>query len=100
MWHVKVKSGTISKQSSPFHLFLSGSRSCGKSYLIETVFHAVSKAFFCRSSDPDKPRVLLILSTEVAAINISSNAVHSGLHIPDRSKLFSLNDANNEKTKQ
>ena len=54
MWHVKVKSGTISKQSSPFHLFLSGSRSCGKSYLIETVFHAVSKAFFCRSSDPDK----------------------------------------------
>ena len=34
---VKVKSGIISNQSKPFHLFLSDSRSCGESHLIKTV---------------------------------------------------------------
>ena len=43
--HVKVKSGTTKKQSTPFHLFLSGSGGCGKSHLIQTIFHAVRKVF-------------------------------------------------------
>ena len=33
------------KQSTPFHLFLSGSGGCGKSHLIQAIFHAVSKVF-------------------------------------------------------
>ena len=43
--HVKIKSGTTNKQSTPFHLFLLGSGGCGESHLIQTIFHAVSKVF-------------------------------------------------------
>ena len=74
--HVKVKCGTTSKQSAPFHLFLSGSGGCGKSYLIKTVFHAVNKVFLYRSGDPAKPRVLLLAPTGVASISINGNTVN------------------------
>ena len=79
--HVKVKFGTTSKQSTPFHL-------------IKTVFHAVNKVFLYRSGDPAEPRVLLLARTDVVLININGNAVHYGLDIPCRSKLLPLNDAN------
>ena len=93
---VKVKSGITSNQSKPFHLFLSGSGGCGKSHLIKTICHA-NKLFLYRSGDPGKPRVLLLAPTGVAAINVNGNIIHSGLHIPWRSKLFSLNDVKKAK---
>ena len=74
--HVKVKCGTTSKQSAPFHLFLSGSGGCGKSYLIKTVFHAVNKVFLYRSGDPAKPRVLLLAPTGVTSISFNGNTVN------------------------
>ena len=89
-----VKSGIISNQSKPFHLFLSGSRSCGKSHLIKTIYHAVNKVFLYGSDDPVKPKVLLLAPASVAATNINGNAIHSGLQIPCTGKLFPLNDAN------
>ena len=51
-----------------FHLFLLGNGSCGKSQLIQTIYHTVSKG------------VLLLAPTGVAAININGNKIHSGLH--------------------
>ena len=81
-------------QSTPFHLFLSGSGDCVKSHLIKTVFHAVNKVFLYRSGDPAKHRVLLLAPIGVASININGNTVHSGLHKPCRGKLLPLNDAN------
>ena len=57
------------------------------------MFYAVNKVFLYRSGDPAKPRVLLLAPTGVAAININSNTVHSGFHIPCRGKLLPLNDA-------
>ena len=75
-------------------MFLSGTGGCSKSHLIKTLFHAVNKVFLYRSGDPAKPRVLLLAPTGVASIDISGNTVHSGLHIPCRGKLLSLNDAN------
>ena len=95
--HINVKSGTTKKQSTPFHLFLSGSRGCDKSHLIQIIFHRVSKVFLYRSGDPTKPRVLLLAPTGVAAININSNTIHPRLHLPFLGKLFPFNDANNAK---
>ena len=92
--HVKVKCGTTSKQSTPFHLFLSGSGDCGKLHLIKNMFHAVNKVFLYRSSDLAKPRVLSLAPTCVAAININGDTVHSSLHISCRGKLLPLNDTN------
>ena len=97
--HVKVKCATPSKQSTPFHLFLSGSGGCGKSHLIKTVFHAVNKVFLYQSGDPAKPEVLLLAPTGVTSINISGNTVQFGLHIPCRGKLLPLNDANKAELK-
>ena len=92
--HVKVECGTTSKQSTPFHLFLSGSGGCGQSHLIKTVFHAMNKVFLYRSSGPSNPKVSLLTPTGVTANNVNGNAIHSGLHIPCRGKLLPLNDPN------
>ena len=54
----------------------------------------MNNVFLYRGGDPVKPTVLLLATTGVAAININSNTVHSGLHIPCRGKLLPLNDAN------
>ena len=89
-----VKCEATSKQSTPFHLFLSGGGGCGKSHLIKIVFHAVNKVFLYGSGDPAKPRVLLLAPTGVASININGNTVHFGLYIPCRGKLLPLNDGN------
>ena len=68
---VKFKSGTISKQSTPFHLFLLGSRGCDKLPSIIAVFHAIDKLFFYQSDGPAKPRVLLLAPIGFAAINVN-----------------------------
>ena len=65
-----------------FHLFLSGSGGCGKSYLIKTFYHTINKVFLYRSGDPGEPRVLFLAPTGVAAININGNTINSGFHIP------------------
>ena len=59
--YVKVKSGTTKNQSTPSHLFLSGSGGRDKSHLIHAIFHTVSKVFLYRSDDLIKPRVFLLL---------------------------------------
>ena len=40
---VKQMSAELFKQVTPFSLFLSGGEALGKSHLIKTVFHSVSK---------------------------------------------------------
>ena len=91
------KCRTTPKQSTLFHLFLSSSGrwarmgGCGKSHLIETVFHTVR--YFCMEVVTQLKFYLLLALTGVAAININGNAVHSGLHIPCQGKLLPLNDA-------
>ena len=42
--------------------------------------------------DPEKPRILLLAPTGVAAININGTKIHSGLGIDFGSKLFPFND--------
>ena len=78
----------------PFHLFISGDGSCGKSHLIKTIYHSLSKLFLHQSGSPVKPRVLVLALTGVAAININWTTIHSGLNIPCRSKLMQLIDEN------
>ena len=53
----------------------------------------MNKLLLYRSGDPTKPKVLLVEPTRVASSNINGNAMHSGLHIPWRSKLLQLNNA-------
>ena len=66
----------------PFYIFLTGKAGCGKSHLIKTIYHSVTKTLSYRGNEPDKPRVMLLAPTGIAAINIGGNTIHSALHIP------------------
>ena len=75
-----------------FHLFLSGYGGCRKSHLIKTIYHSVSKLFLHQSESPVKSRVLVLVPTGVAAINMNGTTIHSGLNILCQGKLMLSND--------
>ena len=78
----------------PFQLFRSGDGGSGKSHLIKTIYHSVSKLRLYQSESPVKPRVLVLMHTGVPAININGTTIHSGLNIPCRCKLMPLSNKN------
>ena len=66
---------------------------CGKSHLIELVFHSVRKVLPYRRRDRVKPG-LSIAPASVAAVNNYGTAIYSALHIPCRPTFLPLNDKN------
>ncbi|XP_057310266.1 uncharacterized protein LOC130648243 [Hydractinia symbiolongicarpus] len=79
---VKNRNAFIQHKNEPLHIFLTGKAGCGKSHLINTVYQSVTKTMSYHGKDPEKPRVLLLAPTGIAAININGNTIHSGLNIP------------------
>ena len=63
-------------------VFITGNGGCGKSHLIRTIYHSLTKTLSNRAMSSDKPKVLLLASTDVAAINIDGTTIHTGLSIP------------------
>jgi len=43
-------------QMEPFHPFISGGGGVGKSHLLTTIYHSVTKILMYRSGEPDKKR--------------------------------------------
>ena len=66
----------------PLCLFLSGGGGTGKSHLIRAIFHTVVKTFRHGPSNPEMPTVLMMAPTGVAAVNIDSTTINTGLAIP------------------
>ena len=52
----------------------------------------MTKLFLYHDRNTDKARVLLLVPTGVAVINISGTTIHSGLNIPYHSKILSLSN--------
>ena len=75
-------------------MFLTGGGGCGKSHLLKTVYQLVTKLLLYRSGDLDKPSVLVLAPTGVAAINMNGTTIHSGLKIHCCGKLFPIIDTN------
>lgn len=69
----------------PVYLFITGGAGAGKSHLIKTIYHTVTKTFRQGPTNPDKPSVLLMAPTGVAAININGTTIHTALAIPKES---------------
>ena len=90
--YVKNRSSKIQHEVEPVHLFITGRGGCGKSHLLRTIYQAVTKTLIYNGGDPDKPRVLLLAPTGVAAVNIDGTTIHSGLGINSKGQFCPLND--------
>ena len=70
------------KKVEPLHIFLTGKGGCGKSHLIRTIYHSITKTLGYHANDIEKPQVMLLSPTGVAAINIGGTTIHCALGIP------------------
>ena len=58
-------------------LLIIGGASVEKSYLMEAICMFLNKNFNLYSGSPDKPKVLILSPTGVAAININGTTINS-----------------------
>ena len=92
---VKNKSLSYLSIIESLHIFLTGDADCGKSFLMKVIYQALTKTLSYGNSSVHKPKVLLMASTGVAAINIDGTTIHTALNIPVGhfgKNLASLND--------
>ena len=54
----------------PVHIFLSGSKTTGKSHLVKVIYNAISKTLLYHSKDPEKPRGLMLGPTGISVVNV------------------------------
>ena len=80
--HIKYLSCIQKKTIDPIHLLITGDGGCGKSHLAKTIFNALSKTMSYHAGNPEKPKVLMLAPTGVAAVNVAGATIHSGLGIP------------------
>ena len=60
--------------------------------MIKTIYMSLSKVLMYKGGELDKPRILLLAPTGVAAININGTTIHSGLGINVGGKLYPLSE--------
>ena len=63
-------------------MFITGNGGCDKSHLIRTIYHSLTKILSNRAMSSDKPKVLLLAPTGVAAVNIDDTTIHTVLGAP------------------
>ena len=66
----------------PLQIFLTGNAGCGKSFLMKVLYQSLTKTLSYGNISLDKPKVLLMAPTGVAAINIDGTTIHTALNIP------------------
>ena len=79
---IKYQNSLLQHEIKPIHLFVSGGAGVGKSYLMTTIYEAVTKILNFHSGSPEKLKVLKIAPTGVAAINIDGTTINTALGIP------------------
>ena len=89
--YIKYLNLRVLKKVAPFYIFLTGGGGVSKSHLIKTIHISLTKVLMHKGGNPEKPRILLLAPTGVAAININGITVHTDLSINVRSKMYPLN---------
>ena len=77
--YIKILHCKVIKKVKSFHIFITAVAGVGKSHLIKTIFWSLNKVLEHKGGDADKPRILLLAPTGVAAININGTTINSGL---------------------
>ena len=75
-----------------FYVFITGGAGVGKSHMIKTIYMSLSKVLMYKGGELDKPRILLLAPTGVAAININGTTIHSALGTNIGGKLYPLSE--------
>ena len=75
-----------------FYVFITGGAGVGKSHMIKTIYMSLSKVLMYKCGELDKPRILLLAPTGVAAVNINGTTIRSGLEINVGGKLYPLSE--------
>ena len=75
-----------------FYVFITGGAGVGKSHMIKTIYMSLSKVLMYKGGELDKPRILLLAPTGVAAVNINGTTIRSGLEINVGGKLYPLSE--------
>ena len=92
MYHKKWCKETVialkqHKPVKPYHVFLSGSGSVGKSYVVKMLHTDTVKLFqYSQQIKPEDVPILLTAATGVAAHNINGITVHSAFMFNDRNR--------------
>ena len=71
--YIKNRSYILHIDTPSLHLFITGSAGCGKSHLIKTVYHSLTKTI-C-STNSGEPKVFLLAPIGVTAINIDGMTI-------------------------
>ena len=79
---IKIKSMPDAQPLEPLHIFSTGNAACGKSFLMKVLYQPLTKFLSYGNVSLDKPKVLLMAPTGVAAINIDGITIHTTLNIP------------------
>ena len=80
--YIKNMSAISKVEIKPLYIFLTGGAGTGKFHLIKTIYHALTKVFSYHAMTVNKPKVLLVAPTGVAAVNIDGTTIHTSLGIP------------------
>ena len=70
------------EKTEPFNIFLTGGAGSGKSRLIHSIYHMVSKMFARIRDNAEEVTVLKVAYTGRAAINIAGKTIHAALLLP------------------
>ena len=68
--HAKSNNSKEQEKPQPIHLFVTGSAGTGKSHLLLTIRHFLTKSLSCNEGAVDKVRVLMLAPAGVAAVNV------------------------------
>ena len=80
--NVKSRSALSRQNLEPFYIFLTWNAGCGKSFLMKVLYQSLTKTLSYGNVSVDKPKVLLMVPTVVAAVNINGTRIHTTLNIP------------------
>ncbi|XP_060594477.1 uncharacterized protein LOC132748840 isoform X1 [Ruditapes philippinarum] len=86
MFNWATKTRLLEDKPPPFYIYLSGSGCVGKSHLVNTIYHGVTRALKTPGQNPDQPTVLLTASTGKAATGINGTTLHSAFALPVKTK--------------
>ena len=90
--YMKDLSCKTMKNIKPFHIFLAGGAGVGNSHLIKIIYISISKEVLYKGGHSEKPRIILLAPTGVAAIKTDGTASHTALSITVGSKLCQANE--------